>query len=75
MLVLSRKKGQAVNIGGNIKIIIADIQNDQVKIGIEAPQDVDIFRAEIYQAVQNENKNALAKRQLIKLLQQNHKKQ
>lgn len=75
MLVLSRKKGQAINIGSDIKIVVSDIQNDQVKIGIEAPPDIDIYRAEIYQAIQNENKNALAKQHLIKkLLQQNQKK-
>ncbi len=75
MLVLSRKKGQAINIGSDIKIVVSDIQNDQVKIGIEAPPDIDIYRAEIYHAILNENKNALAKQHLIKkLLQQKHKK-
>jgi len=66
VLVLSRKKGQTINIGHNIKIMVIDIQKDQVRIGIEAPGDVDIHRSEIYLAIQKENLQALAKQDVIK---------
>ncbi len=68
MLVLSRKKDQAIHIGHDIKIVVVDIQKDHVRIGIEAPADVDIYRSEIYQAIQNENVEAMAKRDILKLL-------
>lgn len=68
MLVLTRKKGQTINIGHNIKIMVVDIQKDHVRIGIEAPDDVDIFRAEVYQAIQKENLQALAGQDVIKSL-------
>lgn len=64
MLVLSRKKGQAINIGHNIKIVVIDVQKDLVRVGIEAPDNVDIYRSEIYEAIQKENLNALPKQNL-----------
>jgi carbon storage regulator len=70
MLVISRKKGQAINIGHNIKIVVVDNKKDTVKIGIEAPSDVDIYRAEIYAEIQNENLKAMAKQDVYRLLQQ-----
>lgn len=68
MLVLSRKKDQAIYIGHDIRIVVIDVQKDHVRIGIEAPADVDIYRSEIYQAIQNENLAAMAKRDILKLL-------
>ncbi|MEG6616516.1 carbon storage regulator CsrA [Peptococcaceae bacterium 1198_IL3148] len=71
MLVLSRKKGQSINIGNNIVVVVLDAQKDQVRLGVEAPQDVDIYRTEIYKAVQTENLKALANDDFFELL---HKK-
>jgi carbon storage regulator len=48
MLVLTRKLGEAITIGENIKILIVDIDGHQVKIGIEAPKSVEIYREELY---------------------------
>jgi len=58
MLVLSRKKDQAIMIGDNIELTIIEIQGDQVRIGINAPKNVSIFRKELFLEIQEENKKA-----------------
>ncbi|WP_165249727.1 carbon storage regulator CsrA [Paludisphaera soli] len=47
MLVLSRKLGEAIQIGPDIRIVVAKIDGHQVRIGIEAPMSVSIKRQEI----------------------------
>lgn len=58
MLILSRNKGQKIIINGDIVISIADIGNDQVRIGIDAPSHISIYREEIYEAIQKQNLEA-----------------
>ncbi|WP_097025898.1 carbon storage regulator CsrA [Clostridium peptidivorans] len=58
MLVVSRKKGESILIGDNIEITIAKIDDGSVKIAISAPKEVTILRKELYNEVQNENKQA-----------------
>jgi len=48
MLVLSRKKDEKIIIGGNIELMVIDIQHDTVRIGIEAPREVIVDREEIH---------------------------
>ncbi len=48
MLVLTRRLGEAITIGDNIRIVIVDISGHQVKLGIDAPKDVEIYREELY---------------------------
>lgn len=55
MLILSRKKGEAIQIGPDIEISITAIQGDQVKIGINAPKNVEVHRKEVWLEIQNEN--------------------
>lgn len=48
MLVLSRKKGESVIIDGNIKVVVVDIRGGVVRLGIEAPEKINIFRSELF---------------------------
>jgi carbon storage regulator len=58
MLVLTRKKDQTLVIADNIEITVLDIQDDQIRFGINAPKSVKIYRKEIYLEIMQENKNA-----------------
>ncbi|MDQ0413469.1 carbon storage regulator CsrA [Mesobacillus stamsii] len=58
MLVLTRKNGETIQIGDDIEITIVSAKNDQVKIGIKAPKNVEIFRKEILDQIQTENEQA-----------------
>ncbi|MBB2481639.1 carbon storage regulator CsrA [Bacillus sp. APMAM] len=58
MLVLSRKKGESIQIGSDIEITVISINGDQVKIGINAPKNVEIHRKEVYMEIQSENTEA-----------------
>ncbi len=60
MLVLSRKKGESIVINENISISVIDVQGDQVKLGINAPREVPIYRQEIYEEIMAENVRAAA---------------
>jgi carbon storage regulator len=58
MLILTRKLGESVTIGDDIKITILGVRGRQVRLGIIAPQKVTIHREEIYFKIQEENKRA-----------------
>jgi carbon storage regulator len=58
MLILTRKLGENIRIGDNIRIVILDIKGSQVKLGIEAPSDVSVHREEIYEKIREENRRA-----------------
>lgn len=59
MLALSRKKNEALVINNNIEITILEIKGDQVKIGINAPKEVPVYRKEVYVQIQKENEEAM----------------
>jgi carbon storage regulator len=58
MLVLTRKTGEAIQIGEDIEISVVSVKGDQVKLGINAPKNVEIHRKEIYLTIQEENAEA-----------------
>ncbi|MDR4316317.1 carbon storage regulator [Niallia circulans] len=58
MLVLKRKVNQSIKIANDIEITILAIEGEQIKIGIEAPKNIEIHRKEVYVAIQNENNEA-----------------
>jgi len=51
MLVLTRRLGEAITIGDEIKIVIVDLDASQVKIGIEAPRSIEVYREELYEKI------------------------
>ncbi len=58
MLVLTRKQGEVIKIGDDIEITIIANKGEQVKIGIQAPKDIQILRKEIYDQTLEENQQA-----------------
>lgn len=65
MLVLSRKKGESIVIQNNIVITVLSVEGENVKIGISAPKDIDIYRREIFEAIQQNNQDAVMDLQAI----------
>lgn len=60
MLVLTRKPDEAIRLmDGTIRIVVLEVQGDQVRLGFDAPKDIDILREEIFHA-QKENQRAAA---------------
>lgn len=55
MLILTRKLGESITIGDDIKITLLDVKGKYIKIGIEAPRDVAVHRQEVYQLIQEQN--------------------
>ena len=59
MLVLSRKLNETILIGDNIRVTLLGITGDKIKIGVDAPKDVKVFREELLEATKSTNKQAL----------------
>jgi carbon storage regulator len=59
MLVLSRKKGESIVIQGRIRISVLDVAARKVRIGIEAPHDMAVYRREVWEAIMAEEQNAM----------------
>ena len=60
MLALSRKKGEALIINNNIEVTILEVKGDQIKLGINAPREIPVYRKEVYEQIQQANKEAMA---------------
>ena len=58
MLVLSRRCGESVTIGPDIRVVVLGVKSGQVRLGIEAPPAVAVHREEVYVRIQEENRLA-----------------
>lgn len=58
MLVLTRKVGEGIAIGDDVKIVVMQVKGKQVRLGIKASPTTLVHREEIYQRIQDENKEA-----------------
>jgi carbon storage regulator len=60
MLLLTRKLGENIRIGDDVKITIVEVKGNHVKLGIEAPPSVKVHREEIYERIQEEHRRKAA---------------
>ena len=58
MLILTRKSGESITIGDDVKVTVVEIKGKQVRVGIEAPRSYIIHREEVYISIQEENRRA-----------------
>ena len=58
MLALSRKANESIIIGNDIEVTILEVKGEQVKIGINAPKSIPVYREEVYQQIRESNKEA-----------------
>lgn len=59
MLILARKENQSIMIGDEIEVTIVSIKGDHIKIGINAPNNVKVYRKEIFEEIEKANAEAL----------------
>ncbi|ACL70458.1 carbon storage regulator CsrA [Halothermothrix orenii] len=65
MLILTRKKDEAIIIDDKIKVKVVEIDGNKIKLGIEAPDDVTIHREEVLKEILKENKQALKQKRVL----------
>jgi carbon storage regulator len=58
MLILSRKVNEKIMIGEDISVSIIEVRGDQVRLGVDAPKNVKVFRQEVFDAIRAENRAA-----------------
>ena len=60
MLILTRKPGESVYIGENVKVTVVEVKGNQIRLGIDAPNHIRIYREEIWVQILEENRKAAA---------------
>jgi len=58
MLILTRKLGERITIGDDISVTLLEIRGSQVRLGIEAPKGIGIYRQEVYERIRQQNLKA-----------------
>lgn len=67
MLALTRKIGEKIMIGDDIVLTVFDIKGDSVRLSIEAPKEIKIYRGEIYDSIVEENKQSVKSIELAQM--------
>lgn len=75
MLILTRKKNESLIINGNIEVRIVALDDGKVKIGIDAPKNIEIHRKEIFEKIQAENKESIIEHKRLENLKKFIKKE
>ena len=65
MLVLTRKSNQSIMIGDDIEVSVLAIVGEKVRIGIQAPRDVPVFRKEVYLEIKDEQREAIKPHEIV----------
>ena len=58
MLILTRKLGEMIRIGDDVTVRVIEVRGSQIRLGVEAPPTVRIYREEIYKAIRQQNEQA-----------------
>jgi carbon storage regulator len=59
MLILTRRPGESLYLGDTIKTTVLSVQGKQIKIGLDVPGDMTVYREEVYMRVRDQNRQAL----------------
>ena len=59
MLILSRKVNEKIMIGEDVSVSVIEIRGDQVRLGVDAPKTVKVYRQEVFDAIRAENRAAV----------------
>ncbi len=59
MLILTRRPGESLYLGEHIKLKVLSIQGKQIKLGLEVPEDMTVYREEVYLKIKEQNSQAL----------------
>jgi len=74
MLVLTRKAGESIVIGSQVRITVLEMQGRQIRLGIDAPPEISVHRGEVYERIKEENQQAaMAGEEELKVLSQAYK--
>ncbi len=60
MLILTRRPGESLYLGDDIRITVLGMQGKQIKLGLQVPSEMTVYREEVYKRVIEENQQAMA---------------